>query len=325
MSSVLEFRDATKVFAGRGGRRRGPGTRAVAEISVTLDAGEILALVGESGAGKTTAGRLALGLERADAGRVLFDGLDLATLSGRQLRRLRRRTHLIFQDPYQALHPGLRVVDIVAEPLSVAGEPRRQWRERAAQALEEVRLTPAEELLDRYPHELSGGQRQRVAFARAVVAQPRLVVADEPVSMLDVSLQAGVLALVDELRGRYGMAFLFITHDLAVARHVADRVAVMHHGRLLEIGPADAVVSEPRHPYTEALLRAVEDVAAPAPSPGPFPPGGQPCRRHGRCQASDASCLADRLTLVAVTPEHGCAVHLDTASGLTPDEKGQTR
>lgn len=329
MTSLLELRGVSKTFAASRGRRRRPtSTRAVHDLSLDLGPGEILSLVGESGAGKSTAGRLAMGIERPDGGQVLFEGMDVARLQRRQLRGMRRRTHLIFQDPYQSLHPGLRIVESVAEPLAIAGEDRRSRRQRAVEALDEVRLTPAARYAASYPHQLSGGQRQRVAFARALVTRPRLVVADEPVSMLDVSLQAGILELVAELRSRHGIAFIFITHDLAVARHVADRIAVMYRGRLVELGPAEEVVRDPLHPYTKALLAAVEDLSPPPPVVEPFPPGGQPCDVLGLCDASREGCLSAEPVLVEPTPNHQCACHVDPPTAhrapLEPVEKGES-
>jgi oligopeptide/dipeptide ABC transporter ATP-binding protein len=303
---VLTFADVSKTFTGRRS-----SVRAVDSLSLQVGRGEVVGLVGESGAGKTTAGRLALGLVRPDAGTVTFDGVRLGELPAAEVRRTRQRMHFIHQDPYQSFHPAMRVREAVAEPLAIAGVPRRAHRERVVAALEEVRLTPAEEFVDRYPHELSGGQRQRAAFARALVGEPRLVVADEPVSMLDVSLQAGILDLVDDLRTRHGMGFLFVTHDLAVARHVSDRIAVMYRGRLVETGDAEELVRGPLHPYTVALLRAVDELAPPPDESGPFPPGGQPCERHGRCEPGDRDCREVVPQLVEHAPGHLCATHVD--------------
>jgi peptide/nickel transport system ATP-binding protein len=312
---VVEFQAAGKTFRKRSLLpRRRHTTHAVRELNLTVSAAEVVALVGESGAGKSTAGKLALGLDTPDSGDVRFEGASLTRLRPQQLRRLRRRTHLVLQDPYQALHPAMRVKTIVAEALSGKGLTGNEQRHRIAQALEEAQLIPAEDFLDSYPHQLSGGQRQRVAFARAVVNQPQLVVADEPVSMLDVSLQAGILTLIGQMRQRHDISFLFITHDLAVARHVADRIAVLHGGRLLELGPANRVINQPHHPYTEALVRAVEDVAAAAEETPSFPPGGQPCETYGRCQPTDPECRHTALTHVPVGDQHTYAVHIPSSA-----------
>ena len=257
---VLELRQVTKAFRGRGRASQASSVVAVEDVSLSLLPGEIVGLVGESGAGKSTVGRLILGLERPDAGEVLFEGVDIGRLSERRLRDVRRRMHLIAQDPYQSLHPGMRVGVAVAEPLAVAGVDRDDRADRAAAALEQVGLVPSSSFMRRFPHELSGGQRQRVALARAFVAEPRMAVADEPTSMLDASIRAGILELILGIRERLNTAFLFVTHDLAVARYVSDRLAVMHEGRLIESGETDALIADPQHEYTRMLLDASEQV-----------------------------------------------------------------
>ncbi len=254
---LLELKSVSRSF------RRGRGAtavEAVEDVSLTVAPAEIVGLVGESGAGKSTLGRMILGLERPDRGEVVVDGLDLARLRGRALRAARRRSHLILQDPYASMHPGMRIRRIVAEPLAIAEVPKPERAVRVASVLSDVGLAPAAQFLDRYPHQLSGGQRQRAAIARAIVAGPRLVVADEPTSMLDASLRAGILELLLGLRERLAVGFVFITHDLALARYVCDRIAVLHAGRLVEVAPAEQVVSDPQHPYTQTLLAASERV-----------------------------------------------------------------
>ncbi len=257
---VLELRDVSRTFARRQARlRRGAGAAevaAVSQVSLTLAKGETLALVGESGAGKSTIGRMVLGLESPDAGEVLFQGVDLARLHGRARRRVRRRMHLILQDPYQSLHPGMRVGEAVGEPLAIAGVRRDERRERVARALEDVELSA--EFVERFPHQLSGGQRQRVAVARSFIAHPELVVADEPTSMLDASLRSEVLRLMAGLRDRLGTTFVLITHDLTAARAFADRVAIMRRGKVIEHGPIDRVLTAPAQQYTRLLLAASE-------------------------------------------------------------------
>jgi ABC-type glutathione transport system ATPase component len=255
--AILDIRGVDKTYPGRGLLGRVRPVMALQGVSLTIAEGEILGLVGESGSGKSTLGRAVIGLERPDAGQVLVGDADVAAMGRRELRTARRWMHLVLQDPYQSLHPGMRVAEAVAEPLVVTGHHPSTLETRVTAALEEVGLHA--DLRERLPHELSGGQRQRVAFARALIGQPRLIVADEPTSMLDVSLQASVLQLVAELRDRHGIAFLFITHDLAVARSIADRVAVLHEGRVVECGPADAVISTPEHPYTATLVAAAND------------------------------------------------------------------
>jgi ABC-type glutathione transport system ATPase component len=257
---VLQLRRVSKAFHRRTIKRGSQRVSAVDDASLSLAPGEILGLVGESGAGKSTIGRLVLGLERPDSGEVLFHGIDLGGLRARRLRQVRRRMHMILQDPYESLHPGMRLARIVGEPLAIAGVARSELIAKVASALDEVGLVPASGFLRRYPSELSGGQRQRVAIARALVGRPELVVADEPTSMLDASLRAGVLELILSMRHRLGTAFVFITHDLAVARYVSHRIAVMHEGRLVEIGDTDSLISDPQHDYTRTLLAASEMV-----------------------------------------------------------------
>jgi len=258
MSSLLDLQGVHKSFASRRGLRSTASIRAVDDVSLTVEAGEVVALVGESGAGKSTLARLILGLEQPDAGTVSFDGRDLAALSRRELRKARQQMHLVLQDPYQSLHPGLRVASLVAEPLALRGIARSDRTDPVGRAVEQVALHPAPAFCRRYPHQLSGGQRQRVALARALVAEPKLVIADEPTSMLDASLCAGILELILGIRDRFGTAFLYITHDLALARWVSDRMVVMRDGKIIEVGPSDEVVRAPKSDYTKLLLAASE-------------------------------------------------------------------
>ena len=254
--TILELDGVCKTFGAR--RRSGAGVVAVDGVSLTLRQGEVVALVGESGAGKSTLARLILGLDRPDAGSVRFDGRDLASLSRRELRTARQQMHLVLQDPYQSLHPGLRVGQLVAEPLALRGVSRSNREAPVRAAVEQVALHPASAFSRRYPHQLSGGQRQRVALARALVAEPKLVIADEPTSMLDASLCAGILELILGIRDRFGTAFLYITHDLALARWVSDRMVVMRNGKIVEVGASDDVVHNPQSEYTKLLLAASE-------------------------------------------------------------------
>jgi len=279
--------------------RRGIGgakavVRAVDGVSLEVAGGETLGLVGESGSGKTTLGRAMLRLVAPTAGRVEFEGRDITGLRERELRPLRRRMQPVFQDPHAALNPAMTVGDAVAHPLLIQGlaPDRAAARAKAAAMLERVGITPAGSFLDRYPEDLSGGQKQRIVLARALVTGPSLVVADEPVAMLDMSVRALVLELMADLRRELGLTYVLITHDLATARLLCDRVAVMYLGRVVEIGPAASVLAEPRHPYTKALLEAVPRVDPGAAGrarpvlPGEVPdatdiPGG--CRFHPRC------------------------------------------
>ena len=265
--------------------------RAVDGVSFSLDRGEMLALVGESGCGKTSTAQSVLRLIETSGGSIRFDGQEITGLSTKELRPLRRRMQIVYQDPYESLDPRFRVGATIEEPLDVHKIGSRQERREAVKdALELAGLTPAELYIDRYPHELSGGQRQRVAIAATLVLGPELLVADEPVSMLDVSVRAGILSILDELRDK-GLAVLMITHDLSTAAHYADRIAVMYLGRIVEEGSAEDVIERPQHPYTQALVTAI-----PVPTPGgggrrellegelPDPtaiPSG--CRFHPRC------------------------------------------
>jgi peptide/nickel transport system ATP-binding protein len=319
-ASLLEARELSVEFALRGtfgsakrGQRRRV-LRAVDGVSLQVRAGEVVALVGESGSGKTTLGAALARNLRPAAGSALLDGQDIAALSGRELRGLRRTVQTVFQDPYESLNPRQRVRTIVAEGLHIhklgTVEERRQ---RVMTALADVGLAPADLFADRFPHELSGGQRQRVAIASCLVLEPRFLIADEPVSMLDVSVGAGILRLFDDLRRRYALGVLMITHDLATAATVADRVAVMYLGRIVEVGPASAVLSDPRHPYTRALLAAVPGGTAPGgtrraglalplrsadpPEPGDLPAG---CRFWPRCPLAQADCQAGEPELMPV-------------------------
>lgn len=258
MSTVLDLRGVSKSFGSRRGLRSTPEIRAVDDVSLTVEDGEVVALVGESGAGKSTLARLILGLERPDAGVVRFDGRDLAALSRRDLRKARQQMHLVLQDPYQSLHPGMNVGRLVGEPLALRRVARSARTGPVLAAVEQVALHPAPAYCRRFPHQLSGGQRQRVALARALVAEPKLVVADEPTSMLDASLCAGILELILGIRDKFGTAFVYITHDLALARWVSDRMIVMRDGKIVEAGPSDEVVHHPTSGYTKLLLAASE-------------------------------------------------------------------
>ncbi len=255
---ILELEGVSKSFGSRRAQHSHAEIRAVDDVSLTVERGEVVALVGESGAGKSTLARLILGLERPDAGTVRFDGTDLAALSRHRLRLARQQMHLVLQDPYQSLHPGMRVEQLVGEPLALRGVGRAARADAVRAAVDQVALHPAATFCRRFPHQLSGGQRQRVALARALVAEPKLVIADEPTSMLDASLCAGILELILDIRDRFGTAFVYITHDLALARWVSDRMLVMRAGKIVEAGASDDVVHRPQTDYTKLLLAASE-------------------------------------------------------------------
>jgi oligopeptide/dipeptide ABC transporter ATP-binding protein len=283
-----------------GAVRRRPKLRvhAVDGVSFSLDRGEMLALVGESGCGKTSTAQSVLRMIDIDEGSIRFDGEEISGLSSRALRPLRRRMQIVYQDPYESLDPRFRVGATIEEPLDVHGVgSRSERRERVRRALELAGLTPPELYIDRYPHELSGGQRQRVAIAASLVLDPDLLIADEPVSMLDVSVRAGILSILDELRDT-GLAVLMITHDLSTAAHYADRIAVMYLGRIVEQGPTREVIENPQHPYTRALLSVVpkrdprergtpQILRGETPNSIRIPEG---CRFHPRCPMAIPEC-----------------------------------
>jgi len=294
---------------------------AVDGVSFRLARGEMMALVGESGCGKTTTAQTILGMVKPTSGSILLNGTDVAKLGERQLRPLRRTLQMIYQDPYESLDPRFRVRESVEEPMLVhgIGSSRADREKLAVEALERAGLAPARVYLDRFPHELSGGQRQRVAIAAALVLGPDLLLADEPVSMLDVSVRAGVLTLLDTLRRDGDMGILMITHDLSTAARFADRIAVMYLGRIVEHGPASDVVRNPQHPYTKALLSVVpkrdpRERAAPqilkgeTPNPIEVPSG---CRFHPRCPVAVERCQVEdpqlRLPAAATSPAHQAA------------------
>ena len=316
---LVEGRGLVKTFPLRSGwfGNASPGVRAVDGVDLMIHAGETVGLVGESGSGKSTLGRLLIRLIEPGAGSVRFDGTDLLALAPGPLRRMRRRFQIVFQDSHGALNPRMRVSTLVAEPLAIhgLGTGRADRRERAAGLLEEVGLDRA--ALDKYPHEFSGGQRQRIGIARAIACQPEFVVADEPVSALDPSVQAQIVNHLAELQERRGLAYLFIAHDLRLVRHVAHRVAVMYLGKIVEEAGTAELYANPLHPYTKALLEAAprrDPLAPPArvlegEPPSPVrPPSG--CRFHPRCPIAEAVCSREEPPLVGIGDGRRVACHL---------------
>jgi len=301
--------------------RRELYVRAVDGVSFYIKKGEIFGLAGESGSGKTTTGRLVLRLIEPTAGKIYFEGRDITNLKEEELKPLRAKMQIVFQDPYESLNPRMTVSDIVSEPLRVLNlvHNDEEIKEKVWQILEDVQLVPPEEFVFRYPHELSGGQRQRVAIARAFVVGPKFIVADEPVSMLDVSIRAEILDLMLEMVQKYGASILYITHDLALARHVCDRIAIMYLGKIMEMGTTEQIVFEPLHPYTNALLKAVPvpdpeakriEVVIKGEIPSPVnPPSG--CRFHTRCPSCIGDiCRKEEPPLIEIEKGHYVACHL---------------
>ena len=294
--------------------------KAVDNVSFFVRKGEIFGLAGESGSGKTTTGRLLIRLVDPTEGKIIFKGKDITNLSSRELKPLRREMQIIFQDPYESLDPRMLVKEIIAEPLRIQGIARteEEIEERVKIVLSEVELVPPGEFLHRFPHELSGGQRQRVAVARAFVVNPDFVVADEPVSMLDVSIRAEILRLMINLVQKYGTSFIYITHDLALAKHICDRLAILYLGKIVEMGPTDRVINNPLHPYTQALIAAVPvpdprykrgdlPISGEIPSPINPPPA---CRFHTRCPFAFSECTRVEPLLVEVEQNHWVACHM---------------
>jgi oligopeptide transport system ATP-binding protein len=330
MNALLEVKNLSKRFVVKSNWFGRPVSHlsAVDNVSFSLSAGETLGLVGESGCGKSTTGRLILRLMNANGGVIRYRGKDITNIEGSALRDLRREMQLVFQDPYASLNPRMTVGDIIAEPLMLHGlVPAAQRKERVAELLKMVGLAPWH--VRRYPHEFSGGQRQRIGIARALAVNPKLIVADEAVSALDVSVQAQVLNLLKDLQARFGIALIFIAHDLAVVRHIADRVAVMYLGRIVEMASTKELFAVPRHPYTRALLSAIplpqphvtrqrETLSGDVPSPID-PPSG--CRFHPRCAFANDRCRREMPAMQFAEGLHEVACHrwaeLSAVSPLT--------
>ncbi|MGC9397740.1 MAG: ABC transporter ATP-binding protein [Anaerolineae bacterium] len=318
---ILQVRNLKKYFPIRRGvfQRQVGDVKAVDGIDFDVYKGETLGLVGESGCGKTTTGRTIIRLYEPTDGQVIFDGVDLASLRSNEMRQMRQRIQMIFQDPYASLNPRMSVLGIVGEPLEVHHVANRaERRERVAELLEMVGLKP--DFMRRYPHEFSGGQRQRIGLARALALNPDLVICDEPISALDVSIQAQVVNLLEDLQEELGLTYIFIAHDLSMVRHISDRVAVMYLGKIVELTDRDTLYNEPLHPYTEALLSAV-----PVPDPvieekrrrilleGDLPSPAHPpkgCNFNTRCPKAIDICFEEEPPLVESQKGHLCACHV---------------
>lgn len=315
---LLDVQNVAKHYIMRRGlMRHRQVVRAVDDVSFSLARGETLALVGESGCGKTTTARLILRLIDPTAGRIMFEGTDLASLDAAELRDMRRHFQIVFQDPFASLSPRERVIDIVGEPLQAHGvvKSRAELKDRVVELLERVGLSASH--IDRYPYQFSGGQRQRLGIARGIALNPKLVVADEPVSALDVSVQSQVINLLQDLQEKFGIAYLLVAHDLAVVRHIATRVAVMYLGRIVEIADKESLFTRPHHPYTQALLSAapVPDpkqrrnrivLEGDVPSPTRLPSG---CRFHPRCPIAQQICREVSPELESKSDGHAAACH----------------
>ncbi len=319
--TILEVEALKKTFVAEkpsmffGGQER--LVHAIDGVDLSLTRGEVLALVGESGCGKSTLALSVMGLERPTSGKISFEGIDYARLDDAGMKRIRRRIQMIFQDPYEALNPTQTIEEIITEPLQVHGlaHGRDELRKLAIRALEDSGLKPAEIYLERYPHQLSGGQRQRVVIAGALVLEPHLLVADEPVSMLDVSIRAEIINLLAELRRSRQISVIFITHDLGTVGYFADRIAVMYLGRIVEIGPTHEVLTNAAHPYTKALLSVIpvpnprlrrQRIILKGETPNPIDiPAG--CRFHPRCPVAVDQCKSIDPPQVEITPGHTAA------------------
>jgi peptide/nickel transport system ATP-binding protein len=352
LSSLLEARDVKKYFAVKRSfrqifrRAQNHYVKAVDGVSFSVERGKVLVIAGESGSGKTTLARIAMKAIEPDSGTIIFEGHDVTEYSGERLKHFRSRVQMVYQDPYSSLDPRMRILDIVREPLDIhdRASSKSERTDKAIRALQDVRLEPAAEIASRYPHALSGGQRQRVALARALVLRPALIVADEPVSMLDVSVRAEILELMRDLKERFQISFVYITHDLSTARYIGDNIAIMYSGKIVEQGPIDDVLLDPLHPYTQALIDAISE-----PNPdnlhvekkirikgfssegadegdddirGSITDQIAGCQFYNRCLYSMPACKAKDPALLAVKNGHSVSCFLYTqTSTVRPEER----
>jgi peptide/nickel transport system ATP-binding protein len=292
--------------------------KAVDNVSFSVRKGEVFTLAGESGCGKTTTGKLIVRLIPPTSGKIFLNDMETTTLSFEKLRVVRRKMQIIFQDPYASFNPRMSIGDAVGQPLEIHGLAKGvEKREKVLQILHRVGLTPPEQFVDVYPHQLSGGQRQRAAMARSLILQPEFIVADEPVSMIDVSLRTTIIDLMLDLRKESGLTYLFITHDLAIAKYISDRIAIMYLGKIAEMGDKQEIFSNPMHPYTQALLSAIPvpnperkrktvELIGEVPSAINIPPG---CRFHTRCPNAEENCKQKEPELIPISPDHYVACH----------------
>jgi len=293
--------------------------KAVDDVTFSIKSGEFFTLAGESGCGKTTTGRVIVKLLEPTSGKIYFNGADITKLKGEKLRLLRRKMQIIFQDPYASLNPRMKIIDAVGHPLEIHGLAKgEEKKKKVLEVLQKVGLTPPEQFINLYPHQLSGGQRQRVALARSIILKPEFMVADEPVSMIDVSLRSTIIDLMLSFRKELGLTYLFITHDLAVAKYISDKIAIMYLGKIVEMGHKESLFRNPMHPYTQALLSAIPvpnpererkriELTGEVPSAIDIPTG---CRFHPRCPYTTDKCSKEEPQLIEVEKGHFVACHL---------------